>query len=52
MLDVIPQFKIKDEVTFTVEIDDGDEAVASQSINICPGKTDKITFDILDIEKI
>ncbi len=51
MLDVIAQFKIKDELTFTAEIKDGENTVAVQSINICPGKTDKVTFDVLDVEE-
>lgn len=51
MLDVIPSFKIKDEVTFNAELFDGDNPVASKSINICPEKVDKITFDVLDVEE-
>lgn len=51
MLDVIPSFKIKDEVTFNAEIFDGDELVTSKSVNICPEKVDKITFDVLDVEE-
>lgn len=51
MLDVIPSFKIKDEVTFNAELFDGDELVASKSINICPEKVDKITFDVLDVQE-
>lgn len=51
MLDVIPSFKIKDEISFNVELFDGDELIASKSVNICPEKVDKITFDVLDIEE-
>ncbi len=51
MLDVIPSFKITDEVTFNAEIFDGDELVTSKSINICPEKIDKITFDVLDVKE-
>lgn len=51
MLDVISSFKIKDEVAFNVELFDGEELVSSKSINICPEKIDKITFDVLDVEE-
>lgn len=51
MLDVIPSFKITDEVAFTAEIKDGDKLIASKSINVCPGKIDKLTFDVLDVEE-
>lgn len=51
MLDVIPSFKIKDEVSFNAELFDGDELIASKSVNICPEKVDKITFDVLDVEE-
>ena len=51
ILDIIPSFKITDEVTFTAELVDGEEVVASKSINVCPGKVDKLTFDVLDVEK-
>lgn len=51
MLDIIPVFNIKSEVKFTVEIKDGSKTVAEKSINVCPGKTDKITFDVLDVEE-
>lgn len=49
LLDVIPVFKITDEVTFTAELKDGDTVIAEKSINVCPGKVDKITFDVLDV---
>lgn len=51
MLDVIPSFKIKDEVSFNAELFDGDDLIASKSVNICPEKVDKITFDVLDVEE-
>lgn len=51
ILDIIPVFKITDEVTFYAEIRDGENIVASKSINVCPGKIDKITFDVLDVEE-
>lgn len=51
MLDVIPTFKIKEEVSFNAELFDGNELVASKSVNICPEKIDKITFDVLDVEE-
>lgn len=51
LLDVIPTFHLKDEITFKAEIRDGEKLIASKEINICPGKTDKITFDILDVEE-
>lgn len=51
ILDVIPSFKITDEVTFTAELRDGDCVVSSKSINVCPGKIDKLTFDVLDVEE-
>lgn len=51
MLDVIPNFNIKDEVTFTAQLKDGNKDFASKSLNLCPGKTDKITFDVLDVEE-
>ena len=51
MLDVIPTFNIKDEVTFTAQLKDGNKDFASKSLNLCPGKTDKITFDVLDVEE-
>lgn len=51
MLDVIPSFKIKDEVAFNAELYDGDVLVSSKSINICPEKIDKITFDVLDVQE-
>lgn len=49
MLDIVPSFKIKDEVVFNAELFDGDELVSSKSVNICPEKVDKITFDVLDV---
>lgn len=49
MLDVIPTFKICDEVAFTAQVFDGDKLIAEKSINVCPGKVDKITFDVLDV---
>lgn len=51
MLDVIPSFKIKDEVSFNAELFDGDDLITSKSVNICPEKVDKITFDVLDVEE-
>jgi len=51
ILDVVPAFKIKDEVVFHAELFDGDELVSSKSVNICPEKTDKITFDVLDVKE-
>lgn len=49
LLDVIPVFQISDEVTFTAVLKDGDQTVAEKSINVCPGKVDKVTFDVLDV---
>lgn len=49
LLDVIPVFKISDEVTFTAIIKDGDKILSEKSINVCPGKVDKVTFDVLDV---
>ena len=49
LLDVIPVFKICDEVTFTAAVMDGEDLLAEKSINVCPGKIDKITFDVLDV---
>ncbi len=51
MLDVIPTFKIRDEVAFKAELRDGEKEIASKEIKICLGKTDKITFDVLDVEE-
>lgn len=51
MLDIIPVFNLKSEMCFTAEIKDGEKTIAEKSINICPGKTDKITFDVLDVEE-
>ncbi|MCD7873262.1 MAG: hypothetical protein LUG21_08265 [Clostridiales bacterium] len=51
ILDVIPVFKITDEVTFAAELRNDNEIIASKSINVCPGKVDKLTFDVLDVEE-
>ena len=51
LLDVIPQFRLKSEVLFHAVIMDGDKVFAEKSISVCPGKTDKITFDVLDVEE-
>lgn len=51
ILDVIPVFKITDEVAFSAQIFDGEELIASKSINVCPGKIDKLTFDVLDVQE-
>ena len=51
MLDVIPQFKLKSEVSFNAVLVDKNKIVAEKSISVCPGKTDKITFDVLDVEE-
>lgn len=49
LLDVLPVFKISDEVSFSAVVKDGDKIIAEKSINVCPGKVDKITFDVLDV---
>ena len=49
LLDVIPSFDISDEVAFIATVCDGDTVLAEKSINVCPGKVDKITFDVLDV---
>lgn len=49
LLDVIPVFNIKDEVSFSAAVYDGEDVIAEKSINVCPGKVDKITFDVLDV---
>ncbi|MCD7723015.1 MAG: hypothetical protein LUH82_03575 [Clostridiales bacterium] len=51
MLDVIPKFVISRQLTFTAEIYDGEKQLAQKSINICPNKTDIITFDVLDVNE-
>ncbi len=51
MLDVIPQLKLKSEVSFNAVIKDNNKIVAEKTISVCPGKTDKITFDVLDVEE-
>lgn len=51
MLDIIPVFNIKTEIQFKAEIKDGGKTIAEKAINVCPGKTDKITFDVLDVEE-
>lgn len=51
MLDVIPVFNLKTEAEFNAVLKDGDKIIAEKSINVCPGKTDKITFDVLDVEE-
>lgn len=49
LLDVLPVFKICDEVCFSAAVKDGENVLAEKSINVCPGKVDKITFDVLDV---
>lgn len=51
LLDLIPVFKIADEVLFKAVIKDGDTVIAERSLKICPGKVDKLTFDVLDVEE-
>lgn len=32
-------------------IKDGDNLIAERSLKICPGKVDKLTFDVLDVQE-
>ncbi|UKI23743.1 MAG: hypothetical protein L6V88_04970 [Anaerotruncus sp.] len=51
LLDLLPVFKIADEVIFEAVIKDGDNLIAERSLKICPGKVDKLTFDVLDVQE-
>lgn len=51
MLDVIPQLKLKSEISFNAVIKDNNKIIAEKTIPVCPGKIDKITFDVLDVEE-
>ena len=51
LLDLLPVFKIADEVFFEAVIKDGDNLIAERSLKICPGKVDKLTFDVLDVQE-
>lgn len=48
-LEVIPSFKLTEEVTFTASLYDSNELIKSKSVNVSPSEIDKLLFSSLAV---